>query len=43
MHLKMHKYYKTIVSGLEKPAVSNVMLQSAAAVFRHIQKIAKSG
>jgi hypothetical protein len=39
----MHKYYKTTVSIQEKPAVSNVMLQMAAAVFRHIQKIAKNG
>jgi hypothetical protein len=38
----MHKYYKTTVSIREKPAVSNVMLQMAAAVFRHIQKTAKS-
>ena len=37
----MHKYYKITVSIQEKPAVSNLMLQRVAAVFRHIQKIVK--
>jgi len=38
----MHKYCNTTVSIQEKPVVSNVMLQRVAAVFRHIQKIAKN-